>query len=83
MRRHGPVIAHCTDSEDFPTVHRITLLHSANRSCVRNRRTTDDLLVTYRHTDALSETFDNNNNSVFKKTAKKSNRIRSGQAELP
>jgi len=19
MRRHGPVIAHCTDSEDFPT----------------------------------------------------------------
>jgi len=20
MRRHGPVIAHCTDSEDFPNV---------------------------------------------------------------
>ena len=23
MRRHGPVIAHCTDSEDFPHRHRI------------------------------------------------------------
>jgi len=21
MRRHGPVIAHCTDSEDFPREH--------------------------------------------------------------
>jgi len=27
MRRHGPVIAHCTDSEDFPAlVHFRTLV---------------------------------------------------------
>jgi len=24
MRRHGPVIAHCTDSEDFPNLVLIT-----------------------------------------------------------
>jgi len=26
MRRHGPVIAHCTDSEDFPSLLHIPLL---------------------------------------------------------
>ena len=25
MRRHGPVIAHCTDSEDFPLILTLTL----------------------------------------------------------
>jgi len=29
MRRHGPVIAHCTDSEDFP-IHGLVDLNSAD-----------------------------------------------------
>jgi len=35
MRRHGPVIAHCTDSEDFPSIpltsayHHVDLHHQA------------------------------------------------------
>ena len=33
MRRHGPVIAHCTDSEDFPSA-----LHSYNVCSQRNIR---------------------------------------------
>jgi len=33
MRRHGPVIAHCTDSEDFPKNTTKWLL-----SCIRHRK---------------------------------------------
>ena len=37
MRRHGPVIAHCTDSEDFP----LLALHNVSGTAV------DTLLVGY------------------------------------
>ena len=35
MRRHGPVIAHCTDSEDFPVlVRNFSLLIGSDDRCV-------------------------------------------------
>jgi len=38
MRRHGPVIAHCTDSEDFPYTikHRIFGFEYLKLNCSRH-----------------------------------------------